>query len=307
MDFSYQLYSARNAGSLDETLKTLKQLGYTQVEGWGGQFADPAALAAEPQERRPHHADRPHGLRPSSRTPTRPLKIADTLGIKTVFCPAPPSADYREGKGELARARRRRSAKIADGLQGRRHRLRLPQPPLGVRQDRRRQDPDGADPRGRARHRVGDGPRLGRQGRRRPGRLDGQATAAASPPSTSRTSRPPARSSTRTAGPTSATAPSTGRQLLADRQGQDQGASISSSSTTSRPTRSASPGTRSPPSSSGADHGQDLRRRHHGCRQHLGRLSAARAAVQGPRGPRRRRHPPGRRQEARARSSASRR
>ncbi len=33
MDFSYQLYSARNAASLDETLATLKQLGYTQVEG----------------------------------------------------------------------------------------------------------------------------------------------------------------------------------------------------------------------------------------------------------------------------------
>ena len=29
MDFSYQLYSARNAGSLDDVLKTLKQLGYT--------------------------------------------------------------------------------------------------------------------------------------------------------------------------------------------------------------------------------------------------------------------------------------
>ena len=44
MDFSYQLYSARNEKSLDDTLKTLKSLGYTQVEGWGGQFGDPAAL-----------------------------------------------------------------------------------------------------------------------------------------------------------------------------------------------------------------------------------------------------------------------
>ena len=38
MDYSYQLYSARNEKSLDDTLKTLKQLGYAQVEGWGGQF-----------------------------------------------------------------------------------------------------------------------------------------------------------------------------------------------------------------------------------------------------------------------------
>ena len=28
MDYSYQLYSARNEKSLDDTLKTLKQLGY---------------------------------------------------------------------------------------------------------------------------------------------------------------------------------------------------------------------------------------------------------------------------------------
>ena len=39
MDYSFQLYSARNEKSLDETLKTLKSLGYAQVEGWGGQFA----------------------------------------------------------------------------------------------------------------------------------------------------------------------------------------------------------------------------------------------------------------------------
>jgi len=45
MDYSYQMYSARNEASLDDTLKTLAGLGYKQVEGWGGQFADPAALS----------------------------------------------------------------------------------------------------------------------------------------------------------------------------------------------------------------------------------------------------------------------
>ena len=99
MEFSYQLYSARNEASLDETLKTLKQLGYAQVEGWGGQFADPAALAQSLK-----HA----GLA----MPTAhlgfaqlvdigaALKIADAVGIETVFCPAPPTADYREGTGD---------------------------------------------------------------------------------------------------------------------------------------------------------------------------------------------------------------
>ncbi len=37
-DFSYQLYSSRNFGPLPETLKMLGNLGYTQVEGYGGLY-----------------------------------------------------------------------------------------------------------------------------------------------------------------------------------------------------------------------------------------------------------------------------
>ncbi len=61
-----------------------------------------------------------------------------------------------------------------------------------------------------ARHRLGDGRRLGDPRRRRSVAMDRPNTARASPPSTSRTSRRPARTPTRTAGPMSATAPSTG-------------------------------------------------------------------------------------------------
>jgi sugar phosphate isomerase/epimerase len=99
MDFSYQLYSARNEKSLDETLKTLKSLGYSQVEGWGGQFADPAALAASLKAAGLTMPTAHMGFTQLEDTDAA-LKIVDQVGIKTVYCPAPPSSDYREGKGD---------------------------------------------------------------------------------------------------------------------------------------------------------------------------------------------------------------
>jgi sugar phosphate isomerase/epimerase len=107
MDYSYQLYSARNEKSLDDTLKTLKQLGYAQVEGWGGQFADPAALAASLKNAGLVMPTAHMGYNQLVETDAA-LKIVDTVGIQTVFCPAPPSSDYREGKGDWQ--------ELADGL-----------------------------------------------------------------------------------------------------------------------------------------------------------------------------------------------
>ena len=99
MDFSYQLYSARNEKSLDDTLKTLKSLGYAQVEGWGGQFADPAGLAASLKAAGLVMPTAHMGFAQLEDTAAA-LKIADMVGIQTVYCPAPPTADYREGKGD---------------------------------------------------------------------------------------------------------------------------------------------------------------------------------------------------------------
>ncbi len=99
MDFSYQLYSARNEKSLDDTLKILKSLGYAQVEGWGGQFADPAALAASLKAAGLVMPTAHMGFSQLEDTAAA-LKIVDIVGIETVYCPAPPSADYREGKGD---------------------------------------------------------------------------------------------------------------------------------------------------------------------------------------------------------------
>lgn len=44
-DFSYQLYSSRNFPPLSDTLKMLSALGYSAVEGYGGQMGSPAAVA----------------------------------------------------------------------------------------------------------------------------------------------------------------------------------------------------------------------------------------------------------------------
>lgn len=99
MDYSYQLYSARNETSLDDTLRTLKSLGYAQVEGWGGQFGDPSALAASVHNAGLTMPTAHMGMQQLEDS-AGALKIADIVGVETVFCPAPPSADYREGKGD---------------------------------------------------------------------------------------------------------------------------------------------------------------------------------------------------------------
>jgi sugar phosphate isomerase/epimerase len=99
MDFSYQLYSARNEASLEETLETLKGLGYTQVEGWGGQFTDPAGLAALLKKVGLAMPTAHIGYAQLEDTAAA-VKIAQAAGIKTIYCPAPPSPEYREGKGD---------------------------------------------------------------------------------------------------------------------------------------------------------------------------------------------------------------
>ncbi len=102
MDLSFQLYSARNEPSLDATLKSLHQLGYTQVEGWGGQFGDPPALAKSLKAAGLTMPTAHIGYAQLEDTAAA-VNIAKTVGIKTIYCPAPPSADYREGKGDWAK------------------------------------------------------------------------------------------------------------------------------------------------------------------------------------------------------------
>ena len=45
--WSFQLYSARNFQPWDKVLQLLGQVGYAQVEGFGGVYGDPAAFRQE--------------------------------------------------------------------------------------------------------------------------------------------------------------------------------------------------------------------------------------------------------------------
>ena len=47
MNWSFQLYSARNFQPWDKVLKLLGEAGYKEVEGYGGVYADPAGLRKE--------------------------------------------------------------------------------------------------------------------------------------------------------------------------------------------------------------------------------------------------------------------
>jgi len=87
MDLSFQLYSARNyEQSLDELLGKLAALGYRQVEGYGGLYADAEGLAASLDK---HGLIMPTGhfgldmLKDKDTT----LKVAETVGVKTIYCP----------------------------------------------------------------------------------------------------------------------------------------------------------------------------------------------------------------------------
>lgn len=87
MDWSFQLYSARNFLPWDKILRMLAGLGYTQVEGFGGVYADPAGLRAE--------LDRNGLAMPTGHFSIDLLekdfdgarRIADALGMKVMICP----------------------------------------------------------------------------------------------------------------------------------------------------------------------------------------------------------------------------
>ncbi|QDC08692.1 sugar phosphate isomerase/epimerase [Oceanicola sp. D3] len=99
MDISYQLYSSRDAGPMEDTLKLLASLGYTQVEGFGGVYADPHAFKALLDE---NGLTMPSGhffpLGSFEEDFDKSIAAAKVLGMERVFCPAP-TDEYRNGAG----------------------------------------------------------------------------------------------------------------------------------------------------------------------------------------------------------------
>ena len=90
-DFSYQLYSSRNFGPLGDTLKMLSGLGYKQVEGYGGLYANldkldelKDQLAETGLSMTSGHV----GLDMLEDESDRVLEISKALGMQAIFCPA---------------------------------------------------------------------------------------------------------------------------------------------------------------------------------------------------------------------------
>ncbi|MDN2580791.1 sugar phosphate isomerase/epimerase [Aquibium sp. ELW1220] len=87
MDWSFQLYSARNFQPWDRILKLLSDCGYRQVEGYGGVYSDPAGFRSE--------MDRNGLSMPSGHFSIDALendfdgvrRIADALGVRLLICP----------------------------------------------------------------------------------------------------------------------------------------------------------------------------------------------------------------------------
>lgn len=90
-DFSYQLYSSRNFGPIEETLKMLSAAGYSQVEGYGGLFTTQANAADLAKLLDANGLSMPTahiGLEMLEQNPDEVVAIAKTLGLKAVYVPS---------------------------------------------------------------------------------------------------------------------------------------------------------------------------------------------------------------------------
>lgn len=97
MQISYQLYSSRDAGPWDDTLKHLAALGYRNVEGFGGVYSEPHAFRALLEE---NQLAMPSGhffpLGSFEEGFDKSMAAAKVLGMERLFCPAP-TDEYRNG------------------------------------------------------------------------------------------------------------------------------------------------------------------------------------------------------------------
>ena len=85
-ELSFQLYSARNYPNQSEFLSKLAALGYSQVEGYGGLYADAGALAADLKKNGLAMPTGHFGLDQLTDTDSA-IKIAETIGMKRLYCP----------------------------------------------------------------------------------------------------------------------------------------------------------------------------------------------------------------------------
>lgn len=87
MDISFQLYSARNFTPWDDVVRKLADLGYTQVEGFGGVYDDPAAFRASLDNAGLSMPSGHFSIDMLENDLPSALNIAKTLGMKRIYCP----------------------------------------------------------------------------------------------------------------------------------------------------------------------------------------------------------------------------
>ncbi len=117
MNLSFQLYSARNFTPWNDVLASLSGLGYTQVEGFGGNFVDSAGFRTMLDAHGLSMVSAHFSMDDLENDLEVVLSTANTLGIKSIFCPhlaeakRPPDAagwiefaHQLEGIGEKVRA-----------------------------------------------------------------------------------------------------------------------------------------------------------------------------------------------------------
>lgn len=101
-DFAYQLYSSRNFGPLEDTLRMVADLGYAAVEGYGGLYAglsDPGALRGTLEDCGLTMPTGHFGFEMVRDEPARVREIAQAIGMTAVIVPAV-GPDQREQSAE---------------------------------------------------------------------------------------------------------------------------------------------------------------------------------------------------------------
>jgi len=87
MNWSMQLYTARDFQPWDTVLSTIARDGYKRVEGFGGVYADPAGLRAKLDENGLSMPTAHFSLDMLENDFDQAKRIADTLGVKLIICP----------------------------------------------------------------------------------------------------------------------------------------------------------------------------------------------------------------------------
>jgi sugar phosphate isomerase/epimerase len=87
VDFSFQLYSARKFTPWDKVLARVAELGYTQVEGFGGVYEDAASFRSRLDRLGLSMTSGHFGLDALEQSFDDVQRTCDALGITHVFCP----------------------------------------------------------------------------------------------------------------------------------------------------------------------------------------------------------------------------